>query len=224
MEAVKGIFAALILADLGDSVGCRECGRSGRVPLVESVPKAGELVTERLVLRPLEVEDARQTQPLFARWEIVRYLNGAIPWPFPEDGAERYYRDLAVPAMERGEEWHWTLRLRSEPERVIGAIGLMREGGVNRGFWLGEAWHGIGLMTEAVVAVNDFWFEVLGFAVLRTQKAVGNTRSRGISERTGMRLAGTAEKEFVSGTLMAEIWEMTAEEWRAWKLVRRAVE
>jgi RimJ/RimL family protein N-acetyltransferase len=187
---------------------------------VDVAAKTCELETERLVLQPLRVEDAEQTQTLFARWEIVRYLNGAIPWPFPADGAERYYRDLAVPAMERGVEWHWTLRLKSEPERIIGAIGLVREGEVNRGFWLGEAWQGLGLMTEAVVAVNDFWFEVLGFAVLRTQKAVGNARSRGISEKTGMRLVGLAEKEFVSGALPAEIWEMTVKDWREWKRAR----
>jgi [ribosomal protein S5]-alanine N-acetyltransferase len=187
---------------------------------VEAVPKACELATARLVLRPLRVEDAVQTQPLFARWEIVQYLNGAIPWPFPADGAERYYRDLAVPAMERGDEWHWTLRLREEPERIVGAIGLMREGAVNRGFWLGEPWQRRGLMTEAVIAANDFWFEVLGFPMLRTQKAVANVASRGISEKTGMRLVDVATKEFVCGTLPAEIWEITEAEWSNWQRSR----
>ena len=185
-----------------------------------ALPKACELVTERLVLRPLRVQDAVQTQPLFARWEIVQYLNGVIPWPFPPDGAERYYRDLAVPAMERGDEWHWTLRLREEPQRIVGAIGLMMREGENRGFWLGEPWQRCGLMTEAVIAANDFWFEVLGFPVLRTQKAVANVASRVISEKTGMRLVGVAEKEFVCGALPAEKWELTAEAWSEWKRAR----
>ncbi|QMV18147.1 hypothetical protein GOB94_05145 [Granulicella sp. 5B5] len=73
------------------------------------------------------------------------------------------------------------------------------------------------LAVASWAAVNGFWFEVLGFTVLRTQKAVGNVRSRGISARTGMLLVGLEEKEFVSGTLPAEIWEMTAEDWRDWK-------
>jgi hypothetical protein len=32
-----------------------------------------------------------------------------------------------------------------------------------------------------------------------------------------MRLVGIVEKEYVSGRLPSEIWEITAEEWRAWK-------
>jgi RimJ/RimL family protein N-acetyltransferase len=68
-------------------------------------------------------------------------------------------------------------------------------------------------MTEAVIAVNDFWFDVLGFPVLRAPKAIGNFASRRISEKTGMRLVATEERNFVSGRLPCEIWEVTAGEW-----------
>jgi RimJ/RimL family protein N-acetyltransferase len=70
-------------------------------------------------------------------------------------------------------------------------------------------------MTEAVVAVNDYWFDVLGFPVLRAPKAIANIASRRISEKTGMRVIATEERDYVSGRLMAEIWEITAEGWRA---------
>ncbi len=70
-------------------------------------------------------------------------------------------------------------------------------------------------MTEAVVAVNDYWFDVLGFPVLRAPKAIANIASRRISEKTGMRVISSEERDYVSGRLMAEIWEITAEEWRA---------
>ena len=73
-------------------------------------------------------------------------------------------------------------------------------------------------MSEACAWANDFWFETLGFPVLRVAKAVGNTASRRISERQGMRLVGTMEKEYVSGRLLSEVWEITAEEWRTWKV------
>ena len=69
-------------------------------------------------------------------------------------------------------------------------------------------------MTEAVVAANDYWFDVLGFPVLRAPKASANLGSRRISEKTGMRIAGKAEKVYVSGRLPSEMWEITAEEWR----------
>jgi RimJ/RimL family protein N-acetyltransferase len=94
------------------------------------------LQTSRLVLRPLELADSSQTQLLFPQWEIVRYLAKTVPWPYPPDGAYTYYRDKALPAMEREEEWHWTLRLKTDPERLIGSIGLIKNGPINTHFCL----------------------------------------------------------------------------------------
>jgi [ribosomal protein S5]-alanine N-acetyltransferase len=173
--------------------------------------------TERLILRPLSIGDAAQIQELFPHWEIVRYLRNVIPWPYAADGALQFIRDFALPAIARGDEWIWTLRLKSEPERVIGVINLRRGLHDNRGFWLGLGWQGQGSMSEACVWANDFWFETLGFPVLRVAKAVANTTSRRISEKQGMRLIGNEERDYVCGRLPTEIWEITEEEWRAWK-------
>jgi RimJ/RimL family protein N-acetyltransferase len=173
------------------------------------------LETPRLVLRPLELADAEQVQKLFPHWEIVKYLNNRIPWPYPEDGAHVFYRDSALPAMARGDEWHWSMRLKTEPAHVIGSIGLIREGEGNRGFWLGLPWQGRGLMSEAANAVTDYWFDELGFPVLRVPKAAPNLASRRISEKSGMRVIAVEEREYVGGKYLTEIWEITAEEWRA---------
>jgi [ribosomal protein S5]-alanine N-acetyltransferase len=172
------------------------------------------LETPRLVLRPLELSDAEQTQKLFPQWEIVKFLAAVVPWPYPQDGAFTYYRDQAVPAMARGDEWHWSLRLKSDPQRLIGAIALRRGEKKNRGFWLGLPWHRQGLMTEAVEAVTDYWFNELGFPVLRAPKAVVNAASRRISEKHGMRVIAVEQGNYVSGPLPTEVWEITAEEWR----------
>jgi RimJ/RimL family protein N-acetyltransferase len=169
------------------------------------------------MLRPLEVADAEQAQQLFPHWKIVRYLNAIVPWPYPPDGALTYYRDFSIPAMVRGDEWYWTLRLKERPQQLIGAIGLFRGDTDNRGFWLGLPWHGQGLMTEAVIAANDYWFDVLEFPVLRAPKAAANNASRRISEKTGMRLVATKESDYVSGRLPGEMWEITADEWRAFR-------
>lgn len=173
------------------------------------------LASKRLLLRALELSDAEQVQLVFPQWEIVRYLNVVIPWPYPPDGALVYFRDVVLPAVEREEQWHWTLRLKEAPDEIIGAIGLVRGERSNRGFWLAPPWHGRGLMTEAVVAANDYWFDVLGFDVLRSLRAVANHTSRRIAEKTGMRLIATGEGHFVCGRLPQEMWEITAQEWHA---------
>ena len=175
------------------------------------------LETSRTLLRPLELADAEQTQILFPHWEIVRYLTKRVPWPYPPDGAFTYYRDLALPSMERGDSWQWTLRLKSAPDRLIGSISLVRSENKNRGFWLGLPWHGQGLMTEASEIVTDYWFDVLKFPRLRVPKAVANVASRRISEKQGMRMVALIEQEFVSGRLPAEVRELTAEEWQTRK-------
>jgi [ribosomal protein S5]-alanine N-acetyltransferase len=181
------------------------------------------LQTECLILRPVSLEDAPQVQAIFPQWEIVRYLTDKVPWPYPPDGALTFYRDIAIPAMERGDAWHWTVRLKSDPDRIIGSIGLTL-GDVgpgsdhgNRGFWLDPAYQRQGLMLEASDCVTDFWFNVLGFPVLRVPKAVDNTGSRRISEKQGMRVVTVEDRDYVSGRLPSEIWEITREEWLARK-------
>jgi [ribosomal protein S5]-alanine N-acetyltransferase len=189
------------------------------------VTVTASLPTNRLLLQPLELADAERTQLLFPHWELVKFLNEKIPWPYPPDGAFNYYRHVALPAIERGEQWHWTLRLRNAPDTHIGSIGLVaKEDHATRGFWLGLPWHGQGLMTEAAIAVNDYCFDVLGFTILRVPKAVANIASRRISEKTGMRVIATEEREYVSGKFLSEIWELTADEWRAKRQQLRASE
>lgn len=172
------------------------------------------LETARLLLRPLELADAAQIQALFPRWEIVRYLQNKVPWPYPPDGALTFCRDMALPAMERGEAWHWTLRLKSAPEKMIGFISLLKNENENRGFWLAPEWQGRGLMSEACDAATEYWFETLRFGVLRAPKAIANEASRRISQRQGMRVVAADERDYVCGRLPSETWEITAEEWR----------
>lgn len=179
------------------------------------------LETSRLCLRPLELSDAQQTQVLFPQWEIVRFLTNSVPWPYPPDGALTYYRNVALPAMARGEAWHWTLRVKSNPDQLIGSISLMRSADENRGFWLGIPWQRQGLMSEACETVTEFWFNVLKFPLLRVPKAVPNVASRRISEKQGMRVIATMERSYVGGRFPAELWEITAEEWNRRKVLPR---
>ena len=196
--------------------GSTDFGSRASLPahiFLQVMSTAPTLETHRLLLRPLTLEDAPQTQRLFPHWEIIRFLNASVPWPYPADGARSYYRDIVLPAIQQEREWHWTLRLKQSPESHIGTICLCRNADDNRGFWLGTPWQGQRLMLEAVRAVTDYWFDVLGCSLLRTKKAVANAASRRISQQTGMRLLDTQVHNFVAGQLPAEVWEITRSEW-----------
>jgi RimJ/RimL family protein N-acetyltransferase len=124
-------------------------------------------------------------------------------------------REVTFPAVARGEEWAWTIRLGDNPRTVIGAISVFDRPNDNRGFWLGRDWQGQGLMTEACSLATDYWFDVLGFPLMREPKALANTSSRRLSEREGMRLIEVGHSDFVGGRLPFGIWETTAAEWRS---------
>lgn len=181
-----------------------------------------ELETARLLLKPLAIEDAAQIQKLFPRWEIVKYLNAVVPWPYPADGAEYFLREIALPEMARRESWHWTIRLKPAPAQLIGMISLTTKPAGNRGFWLDPAWQGKGLMTEACDTVTDYWFEELRQPVLSVTKAIANEASRRISVKQGMRIVSREERDYVCGRLPSETWEITAKEWHRRKQERLA--
>jgi len=172
-----------------------------------------ELATARLILKPLASEDAGQIQRIFPRWEIVRYLIASVPWPYPPGAAQHYVDNVALAASREGKGWYWTLRRKEDAQALIGVICLMDLPDNNRGFWLVPEWQGQGYMSEACNAVNDFWFNVLGREVLRAPKAAINTRSKKLSERSGMRLVGRQKGQYVAGELDTELWEITREEW-----------
>ena len=173
------------------------------------------LTTERLVLKPLEAQDAAQIQELYPQWEIVRYMVSSVPWPYPDNGAESYVNNVALPDVEKGVAWFWTIRRHEAPDELMGLICLYDVEDNNRGFWLAPQWQGKGYMREASIAATDYWFNVLKKPLLRAPKASVNARSQRISQSSGMRLVRTEKKAYVSGMLDSELWEITCDEWNA---------
>ncbi len=178
------------------------------------------LETNRLTLTPLSLNDAPATQLLFPHWQIVRYLSAKVPWPYPDDGAIQFIRNVALPAMERGDQWLWAIRLKSGPAHQIGCINLSVAPDENRGFWLGLPWHNRGIMSEACEAVTDFWFNTLKRETLRVAKSADNMASLRISEKEGGRMVCRVERNYLVGKVTAEIWELTRENWQAARRIK----
>lgn len=126
---------------------------------------------------------------------------------------------MALPEMEKGIAWLWTIRNREIPDQVMGLICLYDEEDNNRGFWLAPEYQGQGFMREASIAATDYWFNVLNRPLLRSPKAAVNSRSQRISVISGTRLIKTLKTEYVSGLLDSEIWEITRAEWNAQRVM-----
>ena len=158
------------------------------IPLLElGAADVGAGACNSAVLRPVRSKDAPVIQRRFPQWEVVRWLNANIPWPYPADGAATYIA-ACLEEMARGEKSHWAIVPRKGPADLIGIIDLWPDDGVSRdqrGFWLDPAFQGQGLMTEAIASVNDFAFRTLGIESFYVCNAASNEASRRVKQKTG---------------------------------------
>ena len=180
--------------------------------LEQTVPT---LETKRLILSAVTLSDVHAYEKHFVDYEVIRTLSHEVPWPYPENGVYTYLREAVEPHQGR-DKWFWALRLKTDPQALIGVVGLWRGlGPENRGFWLGRSFWGQGLMTEAVIAVTDHAFNHFGFEVLFFTNALGNVGSRRIKEKTGATFLGIEPARFVDPTLKEqERWQMTKTDWQ----------
>jgi RimJ/RimL family protein N-acetyltransferase len=181
------------------------------------------LETKRLVLRPLSLGDSGDIQRYFPHWDTVKYLSkNAVKWPYPDDGAEKFLKNIALPAMERGNDWYWGITRRENPDEVIGVIHLRRDtASGNRGLWIAKEYQNSGYMKEALVAVNDHAFNELGFEKLVIKNAADNEASRQLKAKTGAELLEIrATSHYIGGSSVQEIWELTKDNWQRFKAAR----
>jgi RimJ/RimL family protein N-acetyltransferase len=179
------------------------------------LPPLRALETERLRLKPLAMSDAPAIQRRFAHWEIVKLLNGKVPWPYPADGAEQFLKKKLADQAAGTDTYAWGLWLKGGPDEVIGIIELRPHGGTDaRGFWLSQEFWGRGLMTEAADRVLDFAFDEVGMTEITLTNAKENERSGAVKVREGATPVGEDTIETVSGVKPRQLWRLTAEDWR----------
>jgi RimJ/RimL family protein N-acetyltransferase len=180
----------------------------------DPLPPTPVLETERLILRPLRLEDAPAVQRWFPDPELVKYLHAGLPWPYPEDGALTNALEC-LEKRERGEKLFWVLTLKGGDDQAIGRIDLWPNVAERdmRGFWLARPWWGQGLMTEAAEAVTGYAFEVLGWPFLYVNNAAPNTGSHRVKEKQGAELVDVRPHAFISGEYLRETWIIRREDW-----------
>jgi len=183
-------------------------------PIMENTSMPPNLETERLILRPITIDDLSSYQQNFSDYEIIRYLATNVPWPYPKNGVHEFYYKVLL--SKQGQNyWHWGIFLKDSPLETIGGVDLWRESSVdNRGFWLARKHWGKGYMTEVANRINEHAFNELGFDVLYFGNAVTNIGSRRIKEKTGAAFIGTRPFKFVDPNVTeTENWILTKEKW-----------
>jgi len=174
------------------------------------------LALDRCVVRYWRPEDA----PSLARHandrRIWRYLRDRFPHPYTLDDALTYLaRQTAEPSVG-------SLCIEVEGE-AAGSVGLMLRRDVERfsaelGYWLGAAYWGRGIVTEAVEAVTRYAFETLGLERVFALPFAPNAASCRVLEKAGftpegrLRRSAFKEGQFLDQILYAKLRAMEDEE------------
>lgn len=166
--------------------------------------------TERLSLRPIVMEDARNMSVLGSDIDISR-MTGSIPFPFPELAAELRVMIFNT-AWARRKEYSYAIS--QNGGSFMGIISLFKraeKGDLEIGYWLGRPHWGHGFMLEAGRGIINEAKETLGVNKLVAGVFHDNPASMKILEKLGFKPTGKSGLYF-SNARMGKA-ESLAYEW-----------
>ncbi len=152
------------------------------------------LVTERLLIRPMELDDAGELLEDYQDAETMQHLTTERPTDL--DGARALVPGKIDLDAADGQLSLWKVILR-ESGAVVGDVGPQRDdcgGGpeVGLGGRGNKAFCHLGLGREAAVAAIEAGFTQLGLARAGAETSAGNAPARRLLDRVGMRTRGSA--------------------------------
>jgi RimJ/RimL family protein N-acetyltransferase len=174
-----------------------------------------ELETERLVLRPLALDDLDAIASFYADPEVMRYIGAGEPV-----GREDAKASLAWMIRTFDLDGFGQLAVtRKEDHTLVGRCGLLvwqTDGWVSTslaeakgetefevGYTLGRPYWGEGYATEAATAVRDHALNELGAVRLIALIRPGNVASERVAEKLGMRFERQVELKKAPAKLYA---------------------
>jgi RimJ/RimL family protein N-acetyltransferase len=141
-----------------------------------------------LALRLVREADDEALFPLFADWDVIRWLSSP-PWPYTRKDMQSFVRAQAATDSEDA-EMRFAITLEQAPIGIIGvrmqpASHLQRGDGPNIGYWLGRRYWGHGYMTAALRGVVDHVFCMQPHDAIYCGAFVGNCASLRVQEKVG---------------------------------------
>ena len=152
--------------------------------------------TERLILRRFALTDA---EAMYRNWasdpEVTRYLT----WPTHSSvGITEEVLGSWIPSYQSDDYYQWAIVLKENGSEPIGSISAVdlddSVSKVHIGYCLGRAWWRRGIMTEALGAVMDFFFDEVGAERIESRHDTRNPHSGMVMKKCGMRLEGVLRR------------------------------
>ncbi|MBL0212395.1 MAG: GNAT family N-acetyltransferase [Myxococcales bacterium] len=175
---------------------------------------APTLVTERLTLRALRLDDAAAVADGAGDKRVARYLI-AVPTPYPLALARRWLQGrIDWWAEDRGVTLAITRR--TQTRQLLGTVSLRRHAHrAELGYWLAaNAWN-FGFATEACRALVEYGFRDLDLQRIYAQVIAGNTASQHVLDKLGMACEGTKRQHLRKGRKLHDVvlYGLLRDEW-----------
>lgn len=158
------------------------------------------LETERLILRRFTLNDLEQIYyncwSDFEVWKWTSYK----PMHCVEDviNCAKMFTEQWLGAYDRPNRYSWAIQLKSSKEVIGRLFGMHPDdqlGQVELAYEIGQKWWNKGLMTEAVKAVIDFFFNEVGCNRIYSYHASENIASGEVMKKCGMIYEGTMRQD-----------------------------
>jgi RimJ/RimL family protein N-acetyltransferase len=142
-----------------------------------------QLKTKRLLLRPFETADVEDSLEYRNDPEFARYLSH-VPQPFTRSDAEEFVRVNMTEPSDQSVTFAIVL-----DGKVIGSVNLEIDQTTQTamlGYGIGRAYWGLGLTTEAAMAVLEWGFGTLNLTQIWASTSLDNLRSQRVLQKLGM--------------------------------------
>ncbi len=175
--------------------------------------------TPRLLLRRFTVDDA---EAMFRNWandpQVTRYLT----WPTHKSvtETEAVLRSW-VEKYEAPDFYNWCMEWKEtgEPVGNISVVNLNeRAGWAEIGYCMSRCLWGRGIMTEALIAAEDYLFAKVGCNRIQAKHDVQNPASGRVMQKSGMTREGVLRGYGANnrgGSIDVVMWSVLRSEWEA---------
>lgn len=152
------------------------------------------LITERLLLRPLERGDSYAVYAACQDPDIPRWTNVASP--YTRAHADQFIDELCPTGWRENTMYNFGV-FAADTGALVGSMGLMRmqlappQRQAELGYWTAKEQRGRGYTAEAARVVCGWAFDVLGVERIEWVAEAGNEGSRAVALKVGFVMEGT---------------------------------
>lgn len=153
-------------------------------------------------LRPWQMEDAPSLAAQANNWNIARFMTNAFPHPYTLENAHAFI-DMASQTN--------TIFAIVVEGKAVGGIGLYLQKDIlcknaELGYWLGEAYWGRGVVTQAIGQVVEYGFAHFDLLRIYARPFGNNLASQRVLTKAGFTLEARIHQNlFKNGELLDEL-------------------